>query len=760
MGLPEPVLENLDPQTPAPVGRRGWLEMAWRRKSLLGLGVVVALALAVIYYAQTTPLYQAKAQILVVKKRPDTVTGIDTRHLAIEDYVATHQTLLRSPTILNRAMDKAGLRDFESLQGHDDLDEFMSKALIVTRNRTSGGSSNNVLELSFRGKKPAECQAILAAIIDSYKDFLDETYRDSSEDTLKLFKNARDVVHVELLKQEEAYRKFRKETPLLMLRGKEGGANLTEARLGDIEKKRTALAIRKSELNSLMIALNDGIKRGTCREALLATISEWSNKLEHGDNPRYYQPLTMQSQLYPLLMEEQKLLETKGDNHPEVQAIRKRIDLTRNFLQSHLESWRNPSDLKSGGTQTAKIEDPLERFQSYLQQQLRQIEMSETLLSDLFRGEFDRAKALTSYDLEDEGFRTSIARTQKQYELLIKRLQETDLVKNVGGYEAKTIAPPTLGKKVHPSGLIIFPAALFAGLLMGFGLTYLAETLDKSFHSVEEVRQRLGLPVLGYIASMQNNGETPQPSLAGDGPPLDPNLCTFYAPQSYQSETFRGVRTALFFNTRGGGHKVIQVTSPNAGDGKSNLASNLAVSIAQSGKRAILVDADLRKPRIHKIFGVSSSVGLASVIAGETELSESIDDSGVPGLSILPCGPIPHNPAELLTSPHFKDLLEALRDQYDFVIVDTPPLLVVSDPSVVAPRVDGVLLTVRFTKDCRPNAERAKDILTTLGANVLGVVINDPEQRTGKNANYAYSYKYNTGYQEPALAAKDTTANS
>src|SRR5262249_28722871 len=155
----------------------------------------------------------------------------------------------------------------------------------------------------------------------------------------------------------------------------------------------------------------------------------------------------------------------------------------------------------------------------------------------------------------------------------------------------------------------------------------------------------------------------------------------------------------LYFNTQGQGSQVIQVTSPSKGDGKSTMAANLAVSIAQSGKRVLVVDADFRRPRQHHIFGLAGRVGLATVMAGDAELSTAIPATPVPNLDVLPCGARPTNPAELLTLPRFAELLGELRGRYDFVIVDTPPLLAVSDPSVVAPRVDGVLLTIRVSKN-------------------------------------------------------------
>ena len=723
---------------------RSLLEIAWKRKAFIGLGVLVGLILGILFFTQARPVYQSKAQVLVVKKRPDNVTGMDTRNLAIEDYVATHQTLLKSPLIVERAVKKKNLGALECFAGEEDVTETILLSLTVARTRAAGPTASNVLDLAFRGGKADECPIVLNAIIDSYKDFLDETYRNISEDTLKLVVQARDVLQKDLMKQEIAYRTFRTEAPILLLRGKDG-TNLTQERLSSIEAKRSALLVRKAELQGYLQAIENSQKKGSGREALLSMVAHWTARMENEGTPTT-ERMSLQNQLYPLLQEEQKLLETRGANHPEVQYLRKRIEMTRNFLAGPSAPWRQGSDTP-GSKETAA--DPVELYRVYFTQQLNHLEISEKLLKDLFKEEFDTAKALASYDMKDEAFRVDIDRTQKLYDSIIKRLQEVDLIKDVGGYDARNIAPPAIGKKVAPSALMIFPAALLLGGLGGFALAYLAEVTDKTFRNVDEVRQRLGLPVVGQIPYLPEARKAGKETEANK-PMLSPVLYAHHHPKSMEAESYRGVRTALYFNVRGKGLKVVQVTSPNVGDGKSTLAANLAISIAQSGKRVLLIDADMRKPTMHKLFGISSKVGLSSVIVEEAEPKEAIQASEVDGLALLPCGPIPPNPSELLTSPRFEEFLQLMREQFDFVIVDTPPLLVVTDPSVVAHKADGVLLNILFTKNGRPEAERAREILHNLKANVIGVVINDAEQILKSTGyGYGYEYGYSKDYHQP-----------
>jgi capsular exopolysaccharide synthesis family protein len=297
-------------------------------------------------------------------------------------------------------------------------------------------------------------------------------------------------------------------------------------------------------------------------------------------------------------------------------------------------------------------------------------------------------------------------------------------------------------------------AGAAVGLLLGVGLAYLADMADKSFRSPDEIRRRLGLPIVAHVPIMEEEGAPSSP----DAPQLDRSLANYHRPTSVEAEAARSLRTALYFGTRDKGHKVIQITSPNMADGKTTVASNLAIAIAQSGKRVVLVDGDMRRPRLHALFGVSPEVGLSSVIVGETPVAQAVVDSGIDRLSLLTCGPRPENPAELLTQPRFEQVLAELREQFDFVIVDTPPLLAVTDPAVVVSRMDGVFLVVRLSKNGRPAAERAREILYTLQANVLGVVVNGVGKAAGAYGyeHYSYDYGYGGSY---APTGGDTNGN-
>jgi capsular exopolysaccharide synthesis family protein len=192
----------------------------------------------------------------------------------------------------------------------------------------------------------------------------------------------------------------------------------------------------------------------------------------------------------------------------------------------------------------------------------------------------------------------------------------------------------------------------------------------------------------------------------------------------------------------------LQVSSPNKGDGKSLMVSNLAISMAQSGKKILIIDADCRRPRQHKIFNLPNTKGTATTITQESDWRDAVHLTPVDGLWIMPSGPVPPNPSELLSSPRFKELLETVRAEFDYVLVDTPPLLAVTDPCVVAGCVDGLLLILRLTRQGRPHAERAREILLSLGVRILGVVINGVTRQGGTGIYSAEHYDYAESYEE------------
>jgi capsular exopolysaccharide synthesis family protein len=206
-------------------------------------------------------------------------------------------------------------------------------------------------------------------------------------------------------------------------------------------------------------------------------------------------------------------------------------------------------------------------------------------------------------------------------------------------------------------------------------------------------------------------------------------LIDYRASKSEQAEAMRAIRTAVLFGAHSGASQLVQITSPNKRDGKTTVAANLAVAIAQSGRRTLLIDADLQSPRLHEVFALDGPAGLAAALAGDAQWTDVVRKSSVNGLDVLTCGSLPSNPSELLSSPRFRTLLDDVRQRYDHVLMDTAALLESSDPRVVAHRVDGVLLTIRINRRGRLEAERTLQVMGPLASKLIGVVVNNPDAR-------------------------------
>ena len=301
---------------------------------------------------------------------------------------------------------------------------------------------------------------------------------------------------------------------------------------------------------------------------------------------------------------------------------------------------------------------------------------------------------------------------------------------------------------VSPNLPLNIGAGLALGLLLGTALALLLEFLDNSWRSPEELEQISGVANFGTIPGFEvlkdralaermqelqaeiENVPVPQEPKASRKSDKSENglwygsLVTLLAPDNFASEAFRSLRTNLIYAVADNPPKVIMVTSPGPREGKSAVCSNLAVALAQAGMGTLIVDCDLRKPALHKIFGVRNFLGLVNAMVRQLGLPEVWHDAA-PNLKVVPSGPTPLNPAELLGSDRLSELLDETRETFDYVLLDAPPIGAVSDPAVLAPRVDGVFLTVDAQNARKRSVQRSMRSLETVGANVLGTVMNE-----------------------------------
>jgi succinoglycan biosynthesis transport protein ExoP len=279
--------------------------------------------------------------------------------------------------------------------------------------------------------------------------------------------------------------------------------------------------------------------------------------------------------------------------------------------------------------------------------------------------------------------------------------------------------------------------AIVAGLLLGIGLAFLRERLDDRLRGRGDLEEHVGAPVLAVIpkvGSWRKKTATP--------------VVTLSEPRSATSEAYRTLRTSLLFAAAQREAKSILVTSPHAGEGKTVTSVNLAVALAQAHKRVLLVSADLRKPRLHRFFGISNELGLTSVLIGEAKPWEIVVDVNLEHLKVVPSGPVPGNPAELLGSEAMGSLLTGFREVADFVIIDSAPALVVADALTLAPFIDAALFVADAQRTTRAAVLHGRTQLEQVNANVIGAVLNNFDPSKARTSPYYYSYHYAYKYQE------------
>lgn len=294
---------------------------------------------------------------------------------------------------------------------------------------------------------------------------------------------------------------------------------------------------------------------------------------------------------------------------------------------------------------------------------------------------------------------------------------------------------------------------VMVGLLGGIGLAFGREQMNNRIRSKQDIEVLLRLAPLGVIPKIPTMNGTRSslplrlPIRNGNGQahverPLA-HIVTASAEQSTGAEAYRSLRTNLMFSEATNGMRSLMVTSAMPSEGKTTTAANLAVAFAQQGKKIVLVDADLRKARVHKIFGIEREPGLVDVLAGQIGLAEVIRPVGVAGLSVITAGTLPPNPSELLGSQRMPDIVRALEQEFDLVLIDAPPVLVAGDASIVGTIASAALVVVRAGVTERPAARAAVEQLLTVGTRIAGAVLNDPDAKIEATEGYHYyAYKY------------------
>jgi len=410
---------------------------------------------------------------------------------------------------------------------------------------------------------------------------------------------------------------------------------------------------------------------------------------------------------------------TLGPNHPQAKALRaqideitKQIDAEQNRLL--LEAKQNYVIARANEDQTTAA--------------------FEAQKTDAYKLRDD----LVEYTLRQREFESN----RTLYEGLLQRLRTAGVQAGLESLEIDVVdyALPPASPVLKPQSTVILTALVF-GVLGGIAIAFLMEALDTGLRSIAEIESITELPSLAIIPRGRRSSADQAASLTT----AQRNISVLTQPKSQFAEAFRSLRTSLLLSTAGHPPKFILSTSATPSEGKTTIATNLAAILAQRDTRVLLIDADLRRPNVHHRFGLNGKTGLTTVLTGTTTLEEAVQNvPEIPNLDILPSGPVPPFPTEMLGSEAMESLLKRCGEIYDHIVIDSPPILSVTDGVLLARQSDAVVLVVRHGKSSKHVVRRARDLLLRSGAPITGIVLNAVDLSSPEYYGYygysGYSY--------------------
>jgi exopolysaccharide transport family protein len=707
------------------------IKRKWMVVSVIA-GIFMAVAVASL---RQTPVYEAVGQIVVNKADSNLITFKDS--MPVVDYydqsdLDTEVRILQSDLMALQVIRQLNLDKRPEFGGHSDqkLANLVADPLQGDSNHISallGQFRSNlrvtlipntrVMEIHYHSTDP---QLAASAVNTLAATYVEQNFKTKFESTMQasdwLSKQLVDLQMKVETSQEKLVR-YQKEHEIL---GTDEKQNIITQKLDELNKEMTMAESDRMQKEAIyrQTQSNDPV-------AIAAAIISDSPGAGSG------------SALLDKLREQQATLRIQvaelstqfGPSYPKVEQLNNQLKEIDHQLQS----------------ETTKAVD-------HLKQQYLAALQRETMLRGAFDKQKQEANKLNESAIEYSILKRDLDSNRTLYEGLLEKLKEAGVTAGLRSNNFRIInaarVPSAPSEPNIPRNLSF---ALVLGIISGVGLAFVLENMDNTVRTPEQAQIISGLPSLGMIPLGSKSGH----GATGKRLALTPakevfETVTQIRPQSQMAESYRALRTSLLLSNLGAPPKVIMVTSARPQEGKTTTSINTAIVLAQKGVRVLLVDADLRRPSVHKTLGMGPRSGLSNVLTGSATVQQTITTSPIlPNLLIMPAGTPPPNPAELLASSNMRDLITELRQQFDHIVIDTPPTLSVTDAVVLSPRADATILVIRSGQTTKQALRRARDILTQVNAHVAGVLLNAVDL-TSPDYYYYYEYqgKYGQYYQE------------
>jgi polysaccharide biosynthesis transport protein len=712
---------------------RKYFYMIAKRLWLLLLCFMTAIVIMLVMMARQVPEYQATAKIQLTKS-----VGIPLQQREMEtilgDYLQTQRNIVLSREVIRRAKDKMGLAPQEF--------EKKFKGLSVQPPWQTA-----ILVISVTGLEPAFCADYANAIADAYLEYKAEERSGSSQNIVGVLSQQANRLADEITKMEGSLLAFVRENSVVGIQERGNVAADLLAKLSKqsaefrtqrmlLEAQQPMLAQAPDEV--VLATLEYGMpSAATLASATAPTAGEMppaagaagaEGLIEHGviTPPRW-----------DVLKRENAILEAQlisyrkkyKDEHP----------LIRETL---LKLQQNEDAIK------VEIQFALKQYYS----QLEALNIKEKAAHHVEQAWEEQALEIDRKQKEYEGLQRNLTRLQGLYNLIFNRLQEVDISAGIQMESVRILERAlTPGGPLKPRNLQSLFLAALIGLAVGIGLIFLLEFMDDSIRYPEEVARNLGTPYLGLVPTAHWKHDSDASYWVGN---VDSS--------SGFAEAYRNIRSALLLNPTGKPFKTLTITSSVPKEGKTTTSANLGTSFAQTGQKVLLVDVDLHRGGLHRFFGLQAGRGLTEILTGHSTMGQVVQHTPIEGLDLLGTGAFTDNPAELILRREMKEFLAEAAKKYDLVILDAPPVLAVSETTVIASQTDGTLLVVWSGRTSRKLLHVAVRQLLSRGAHLMGCVLNNLDLTQMGNygaSSYYHYYGYDYRYEEENPPAASGSKN-
>jgi len=673
--------------------RHYWHVMLERRWLVITAFISVFI-LSIIYLVKAIPIYQATAT-LQINKESNSVMDIGAPivfNSNDQEYLQTQYKNLLSRSLIESVVEDLDLKKDERYSQAQDTVRAVQGDITISPVRLS-----RLVEVSVEHPSPRVAAEIVNKLLQNFLALNQDQKRDRALDSYNFLTSQVQGLANDVRQARRAVFDFRK-----------------KEQMPSLEESQNTLKAQLDQANANYLQAEEDAVQAQQRldtvNNLIAEMKSENRELDISSIPEIASSVIIQGL--------------------RIDRARAQAELAK-LEERYLEKWPAVKEAKE------QIEEYTNRIQEQAQYELEALKTA----ARFSRAKADRAKAsyelaqremsrLNELKVEYDNLVMEQEQSEQIYLTMLGKTKEMDLnTKDM--YQNLVIVDQAIVpfNPVKPRKALTLLLGMIGGMGLGFALAFFANYLDDSVKSQDDVETYLKLNFLGYIPNIKSNSLVERDQQA------------HLHPQSNAAEGFRTVRAAISLVHKSDKFKVLAFTSTIPSEGKSLVTSNLAIVTAQTGVRTLLIDADLRRPSMHKAFQMQSPVGLSAYLTGQvTDVDEIIHKTEIPNLDIMCCGAVPDNPSELVGSKKMGELLNAVRDKYDRVFVDCPPVSAVSDPLMVASRTDGIVFVTKFNKIRRDHARRTIQRIQDAGVFILGNVINDIDFE-GKDSYY-YSYYY------------------